>query len=472
MSKKRLANNTSKSWPKNIELNRKLDFFGSIVSLQLFLSFIALLHAWTLQFKSVDGNGNFISRISFTSQDPPWTPPGTISQPILHLHHFGDWTLALAFSKYANPYDPLLDLPAATPPLGMIILKAISPIGYTFSFILLCLFTLACWCFVVSKLLKHRSFLERNLILVLVVLMALPSIIAFDRGGVHLCLMGMIGVSFIAFKEKRYKRALIFLLIAVSFKPYLIILSLWIIRDLPSTTKHKVLSLAKAWAWIAILNLIAIMHFNSNLIVGVKQYLDSTSQFSSSFMIPWVTNSASLMGFLSKTVEGFSSTSEAIVFLEKWLPWSIFIGGVFLFIVLLGSLNHKTPRVIAIPLLLSTTSIVTPPAMGYTLVWVSLAMIIILSEMQNNELNLQKFSKLQRTSFFLILIALLINITPYFGMLHFGHIHFPSGVDRQHPASYIYIPLIFLATSFTFMSTLARTDENELKKKSGTKGKQ
>lgn len=440
-------------YKKNQNQENNLDFFGLVVSIQAVLTFFALLHAWTLQYKSVDGNGNFIPRISFTSQDPPWTPPGIISEAILHLHHFGDWTLALAFSRYINPYDPQLEIPAATPPLGMVILKAISTLGYTFSFILLCVMTLVCWYFVVNKLLIQRSFLERNLILFVVVLLSLPSIIAFDRGGIHLCLMGMIGVSYIAFVEKKYTKSLVFFLIAVSFKPYLIILSLWILRDLPLSTKSKFLSLAKVWAWIVVLNLAALMHFNSNLLVGVKQYLDSTSQYSSSFMIPWVTNSASLMGFLSKTVEGFSSTDVAINFLEKWLPWSIFIGGIFLSIVLLGCLNTKTPRIISIPLLLSTTSIVTPPALGYTLVWVSLAMLVILSEMQNKLFNLSIFTRLQKVSFILILLAIFINITPYFGMLHFGYIHFPSGVDRQLPASYFYVPLIALSTGLTCIST-------------------
>jgi len=103
--------------------------------IQIIFTLIALIHAWTLQYKSPDSTPSLLNRISFIVEDAPWMPPGLKSEAILHLHHFGDWTLGIGYALTSNPYSQDLEIPAPVPPFGLVVMKLFALVGFQISYL-------------------------------------------------------------------------------------------------------------------------------------------------------------------------------------------------------------------------------------------------------------------------------------------------------------------------------------------------
>lgn len=430
-------------------LNKKrINRIDALILLQFICTTFALIHAWTLQYKSPDNNANFIGRISFTSQDPPWTPPGTSSHPILHLHHFGDWTLGLAYGQYKNPYDPHLAIPSNIPPLGDLIMRFFSIFGEKFSFLMICILTLILWFIVCKHYLSAFSTVEKLAIGLFFIVFALPSIVSFDRGSVHLISMAIIGLAIIQYEKQNFLKALILITIVISFKPYTIVLTLWLLR------KREYRLLVRAWLSILIVNLIAMFFFNLNIFEGTMQYFNALSQFTRSFITDQVMNSASLIGFISKSVEGIEGSTKAHMLIQNVLPWSMVLSGLYVILLVLILIKNKIPETFIKILLLSTCSMIAPPSLEYTLVWAPLAAILLLGEgrafpSDKNKLNQ---SRMESTIWTLLALTVVIIITPYF-----GYLIFPDGLVRQNPSSYLYIPLVLLAATLSLIHSFRKS---------------
>jgi hypothetical protein len=436
-------------------------FFQNFIILQIFLAIVALAHAWTLQYKSADGAFNYLQRASFTGEDKPWTPPGTESTAILHLHHFGDWTLGLAYSLYSNPYDPGLDIPGITPPLGLLILSFFAILGTKISYLVFLVLTLWLWLRLIAMIFPKETLLEKVTILSFFVLLTMPTLNAVDRGAVHLFLFGLIGNSFQALSVGRKKQAAIMFIVAVSFRPYLIFLSVYLLRNLRIKSVEKITDLFKLWVSIAILNLTALGFYSRNLLEGIKDYVSATLAYSSEPIVPWVMDSHSIMGFISKTIEALDSSESAARFLSENLQWSFVPAIMLILLVGVVATNSYTPEILSIPLILSLSSLIAPPSMQYTLTWGSLAAVLMLSKISEShfQLNWNKFELLHKVAFFLIIIAVALVLAPYFGKLIT-----PSGLNRSHPAGYLYVPLILssivLVVIAFFRSCLFKTSIN------------
>jgi len=145
------------------------------------------------------------------------------------------------------------------------------------------------------------------------------------------------------------------------------------------------------------------------------------------------------MGFISKTIEGLDSSESATRFLSENLQWSFVPATVLIFLVGVVAISSYTPEILAIPLILSLSSLIAPPSMEYTLTWGSLAAVLVLSKISESQfqLNWNEFELLHKIAFFLIAIAIALVLMPYFGKLIT-----PSGLNRSHPAGYLYVPLI------------------------------
>lgn len=425
-----------------------------LLASQFVLTFLTLLHAWTLQYKSSDGNANYVSRISYTVNDPPWTPPGTFSNPILHLHHFGDWTLALAYSVYSRPYDPSLHIPAVTPPFGLLLLRMVSILGAKLSFLALGLVTAILWWLVIAHFMEFRSLLGKVQILVLIILLTTPSIVAFDRGALHLFLFGLVGYSFMQYRKKKFVSSMIAFVCIVSFKPYLIVLALWLIRE--KRFKQLLITIALAVG----VNLVSMIIFTGNIFSGVINYLHASAEYSGAFIIPWVMDSASFMGFLSKVVEGLRGSRSAEIFLRNYIGFSWIFTVIYIVFIYLIVRNRNVPDFLALTLLLASSSLITPPALEYTLVWASLAMILVLSyfEDKNKEIRFNKTTPqhltLLRASYVACGLLFLSILTPYFGLMST-----PSGVVRHNPNTYFYIPLMIPVVVFALIYAFTSSEK-------------
>ena len=408
-----------------------------LLASQLVLTFLALFNAWALQYKSPDGNGSFISRISFAVVDPPWTPPGTFSNPILFLHHFGDWTIELAYSIFQRPYDPTLFIPSPTPPFGLVLLRIISVVGPKLSFAILTTVTVSLWWLVIYHFNSSRSLLGKFQILIFVVLLTLPSIFTFDRGAVHLFLFGLIGYSLAQYQRGKRLVPLVAFICAVSFKPYLIVLVLWLLRD----RKYRQLIYTVA---IAVgVNLISMAFYAGNIFNGLVDYIHAAKGYTSGFIIPWVLDSASFMGFLAKVNRGLFGSGSGENFLHRYIGFSWIFALIYILLLVILILDKNVPDFLIATLLLSIGSLIVPPAMEYTLVWASLAMIFVLSWFEENryaqqfvEISVRTKNRL-RVSYIACALLFLSVLTPYFGLFTL-----PSGAVLRQINTYLYVPLM------------------------------
>lgn len=429
-----------------------------LLVIQMFLVFFAFLHAWSLQYKSADGNARFIERISFTSQDPPWMPPGFVATPILHLHHFGDWTLGQAFGSYTSPYDPQLAIPSVTPPFGLLLNGLLGILGFKISYLLFLFLTFFIWIKLVVKFFPSIGILERTVILMFYVLLTLPSINAFDRGAVHLFLIGLLGLALKAYDEGRKIFPYLCALIVISLKPYLVFMSIYLLKKKPLKKFSSYKEFLFTVISVVIINIMVMPIYSNNILEGLKNYIVATSHYSGKFIVPWVMDSASLMGFISKSIEGLTSSNNAASFLSNFLPYSLTISLLYCLLVAILFFNKNVNKVIGVTLLLSTASTIAPPSMEYTLVWASLAFIFVLSEVSKSGsfMELTK-SRLEKINLLLIFTSLSLALVPYFGFLLT-----PSGVQRHQPGSYLYMPFL-LTTILVEMIYLLKIKFKKLK---------
>jgi len=413
---------------------------------QFVLMFLALFHAWTLQYKSADGNASLVSRSSFIVVDPPWTPPGTFSNPILHLHHFGDWTLALAYSIYHRPYDPSLHIPSPIPPFALLQLKIVSVLGERLSFLMLGIATVVLWGVIVEYFLKSRTTLVKVQVLILTVLLTFPSIFTFDRGAVHLFVFGLFGYAFRQYRRGKNISALLAFVCAVSFKPYLIVLALWLLRE----KRYRQLFLTIGFT--VALNLVAMPFFSDNIFSGLTNYLHASKEYTAAFIIPWVMSSVSFMGFISRVIQGLYGSNSSEIFLQRYIGYSWIFTLLYVLFLYFIIRNRKIPDFLVVTLLLASSSLITPPSMEYTLVWASLAMIFLLSYFENqlkdqelDQMNPHDRNRL-RASYISCGLLFLVILVPYFGL-----VPVPSGLVGHQPNSYLYIPLMIPVVIFTLL---------------------
>jgi len=410
--------------------------------IQIIFTLIALIHAWTLQYKSPDSTPSLLNRISFIVEDAPWMPPGLKSEAILHLHHFGDWTLGIGYALTSNPYSQDLEIPAPVPPFGLVVMKLFALVGFQISYLIFIVLTMLIWVNLVNKLFNEKTSKEKLIILFFFVVFAAASIFAVDRGAAHLFLVGLIGHAYYLFDRKRYIYAFLCILIASSFKPYMILMLFWAIR------KGHVKKSIKAFLTILLINLLSLYAITGNLFTGVMQYFRASNNYANEFIIPWITDGASPLSFIFKTIESIRGNEEGIKFLEVAVKYSGFIGIAILIIFLPLIINKKIPDYVAAVLLLSLNSLVIPASMGYTLVWGSLGALIFMKEIENCPRIDQKIN-LALVNFTAAL--LLIVITPYFGQLPLL-----SGGARKNVNQYFYIIPILIIVVLSYVLILKR----------------
>jgi hypothetical protein len=423
------------------EISEKYQF------IQIFLTLIALIHAWTLQYKTPDSTPSLLNRISFIVEDAPWMPPGLKSEAILHLHHFGDWTLGIGYALTSNPYSQDLEIPAPVPPFGLVVMKLFALVGFQISYLIFVALTMLIWVSLVNKLFNEKTSKERLVILFFFVAFAAASIFAVDRGAAHLFLIGLIGHAYILFDRKRYIYAFLCILVAASFKPYMILMLLWAVR------KGQISRSVKAFAAILIINLLSLLSITGNLYTGLIQYFRASNNYANEFIIPWITDGASPLSFVFKTIESIRGNEDGIAFLEVAVNYSGLIGISILTIFLPLIINKKIPEFVAAVLLLSLNSLVIPASMAYTLVWGSLGALIFMKEIERYpRIN----PKINLALVYFTAILLLIVITPYFGQLPLL-----SGGARKNVNQYFYIIPLSIIVVLSYISILQKKRKQE-----------
>jgi hypothetical protein len=217
---------------------------------------------------------------------------------------------------------------------------------------------------------------------------------------------------------------------------------LWAVR------KDDIKKSIKALITILVINLISLFAITGNVYIGVMQYFRASNNYANEFIIPWITDGASPLSFVFKTIESIRGNEDGIAFLERAVNYSGVIGISILIIFLPLIINKKIPEYVAAVLLLSLNSLVIPASMGYTLVWGSLGALIFMKEIEIYPRIEQKINLLLIN---FTAILLLIVVTPYFGQLPLL-----SGGARKNVNQYFYIIPLSIIVVLSYVSILQK----------------
>jgi hypothetical protein len=405
---------------------------------QTVITFLALFHAWMLQYKTLNGNATLIERVSFKVDDLPWTPPGFEAKPIYYFHYFGDWFLNVAYARIQAPYEPSLLIPAPTPPFGLLLTRLISLFGIGSSYALITALTIIVWVVIIQNYLRDFTQLNRIYIAFFLVFITAPTVVAFDRGALHLLCTGLVGCAMISYEKRKNKTALFLIILAISFKPYLILLSFWLLR------KKEYRKMGYIFFSCISINFLALFAYYSNPFDGLLQYFNGIKFFSGSFMVSQSLNSASFVGFAYRVfVFIFGSDSQ---YISNLLPLYYFYG---LIVIIYGGFivyvirNRKVPNFIAVIFLLSIFSLATPAAMEYSLVWTSLAAIYTLHEFETKTTDQRilvdrNIGQLRRI-YFVSSALFIVVLTPFFGMIATPHNEILVNIN-----TILYVPILLV----------------------------
>ena len=360
------------------EFSKKLEL-SYLLIFQLIFTLFALFQSWIFQYRNEEGNPNLIGRISFRVVDTPFMLSPETLTPILYKHYFGDWQNLLDVANQSNPYL-LPNGPSQTPPLGNIFLKLLSTAGPRYSYMIFLGITLIIWIWLFRKATKSHPVLYTLLAVTLYFILTLPAIYSFDRGSLHIFAVGLIGVAWGMYLEKRHLISVAYFILAVSIKPQLSILLLLLLFRLDFR------KIARAIIATISVNFILILIFFAQPFRSAVGFLNGTLFFTNANSGGYILDSASLMGFLSRRIEGRYGTEHALNWMTEHSEYLLVPSAILVLIIVPIMFFKPINQRVKIFLVLSLLSLVIPASMHYTLTWASLAVIPFLTNKFNFEM--------------------------------------------------------------------------------------
>jgi hypothetical protein len=351
---------------------------------------------------------NFVEKLSWIADDPPWMPiPNLIGEikPFWGVHYFGD---LLIWFGYATHPDPYFSGPpdAQILPLGILIYKMMLSFGLTFGFTSYILLSLVLPYIVFSKFLKDCS-LDRKLILYLAsVILSAGSIITIDRGGFQLISSSICMLSIYYFYNKENKLGIIYGIIAISLKPYLILPYIIFIFD------KKNINLLKLVIFTTSVNLLLFATLPGGIIRNIQSFLLTFIDRVDGVNIPGYAfgNGMSLFGgteqFLSliignSKVERFFLNHSALIYLIS-IIWIAIVIKIF---------RSKNINIyMKLFFAFSTIQMVSPGVGKYGSHWIFIAIIFL--QLISEKIALDN-SKLINISVVILILNLVVSVIPY-----------------------------------------------------------
>lgn len=335
---------------------------------------VALAHAWMTQYANPAGNGFFSQKLSGPIEDLMPIPPDTAPlEPLVGYHYFSDLQLAVAYGKTANPY--LIDYPAQYPPIGILEFRLLGLLGYQASLWLFLLGAIGILGFVGWKLMGELS-RSRKLVNLLVLVVLTPAMVmAVDRGALSPIATGMVGLAFLAARRKRLFLAGVLLLLAISLKPYLVLVLLYPLMR--GYWKFVVQTAAAT----ALINLIAFALFPGGFMNSLNGFINATLRYADSeaaadqaTTVKFVTlDAVSGVGTLLRSITFWKNIDVASMIYDDYVGFVLLPGLLFLLALVVILLDKRLPFWIPLTLTLATATVVLPATPLYTLSWASLA---------------------------------------------------------------------------------------------------
>lgn len=354
------------------------------VHLQWLFLGVSSIFIWVSQYRSEDGFARLINQISFTAFDRPWMPNGRVEQPILGGHFFGDWMLNIAWAQTPNCYL-IQEFPCQTPPLGNIILKIFGYLGFGFGFFSWTLIAFAIYWFVIKKMFRTLSWLLKINIFLVFILITNGNIVSLDRGSPHFMVFALMLISYFFYENGDKKRALFFILIAISIKPQALLCLVYLLSRREYRDLIKVITIAFS------VNLFSLALFPGSLLESLKGYLSATRSYTGSpNTLELIASSDSIIAIVMRWRELFRSSTSTIEFLSRYQDLLILPGLLWILIVSLILILSRPTPLVSIALSLSMFTFVVPASNSYTLGWVSILALLFLRDKLSNLTNSNK----------------------------------------------------------------------------------
>lgn len=407
------------------------------LSLQFFLVSTYLILIWVLQYFNAAGNPNLVGRISFQVSDPPQMPPGFASNPIVGLHHFGDWTLNVGWAMYENCYT-LQNFACQQPPLGNWILRLLGSVDSNFGFAYLVWLGVAVFIYIklINSFLTDANLTQKIQAFFLFVIVTPGNLISLDRGSLHFMAYGLLGMAILKCLQKSNTESLIFFTLSVSLKPQLILVCLFLL------TYRKFKPVLLAFAIPIGTNLILMATFPGNYFTNIRAYLQASNGYVSGVdSFGNMMNGVSFIGLLSRFYENQNGWGSTSTILEKYSE-SLFLPGlIYIILVSLFMFFSKSSLPIKALAAFSMTSFTVPSSGGYLLGWSTILFFLLCSKIPG--FNLKEInSDLQKMLYLIVFFAICIpGFVLYGGLVGFSR-HIPLAIFL------LLIPIIVFVESF------------------------
>jgi hypothetical protein len=321
---------------------------------------------------------DLVERVSWRASDEPWVATGSaVIEPLVGVHYFGDLLTFRSYGLVWNPYYESLALPAQHLPSGQLFAMLLATIPIQILLIFYLVFSVVILFIAIrtlaNSILKISLWKYAQLFLIFS-LLSIPMIVDFDRGNVQsVALAGTI--FFFAYGLRgKWLVAILWLLFAASFKPYLLIFSLAFLSK-RNIRAHALMGLA-----FCSLNVLLMEAFSRNFLEGFSSMWEANAKFTSEFSIPFISNSGSLVG----SAHRISEFAFGLEFSNKLLLEVLWVVPVIsLLLVALGMLiwyRSHLPIWVRLMGALSIISVAQPGSAGYNWGWVGVVVIVFLLE--------------------------------------------------------------------------------------------
>lgn len=338
--------------------------------------------------------------ILYQANDPGYTAPPFLNEPILGVHYFSDFLQIMSYATNTNGYSTSLDFPNMYGPLTVFLFKILSNFPYISSIVLITITTLV----VLTKLMWQQMWgqiLQIKIIyIVFFLFLSRPLMLTLDRGNIQGIVVALNIAALYYFYSAKYNMAKIFLIISISLKFYPVLLILVFIRKKMWKDCFQILTISGI-LFIVPLILISGSNFIDS-IRGIFKGAAIQSGFASSGFSPsgWIIRLLEMLDIVNFS----NGNNQLIRFIQILISLSILCIGVYLFLKL--KLNTTQEWIY----ILVFSSFVTPVAWGYNLIWLP---FVIQRMLTNNDWHVPSARKILKTYQKYLPLLLSLLLIPY-----------------------------------------------------------
>jgi hypothetical protein len=335
----------------------------------------------------------------YVGEDPGYVAPPTSDHPILGVHRFGDFLQILSYLHVKNPYSVHLDYPNLYGPIIQFLFQPFLWFPKLISVGILILLTFACLSLILWKYLDGAETSSKMLFTIFFLWFSRPFLLDLDRGNIQgfVVALEMSFVYLVLKKRNGWAEFLLIIAIAVKFYPVLFVFWFILDKNWRSTARVLIGSAVAIIVPFAIITSGKIVDGISGLLKGIS--IQSRSASSGSGASGWIIRNLELGGVISLK-------QDSVQLFQFGITLSIMLIGLFATWYLRNNLIRR-----AISIMI-TIALASPVSWGYTLIWLTFAMALLMPTKLNQSISGQ--GKYSATDFkYLLFFSFLIVPIPW-----------------------------------------------------------